>query len=362
MTRKILSTHRLKSGTFNTFEFNLAKQGEFHVFCPFQSVPTTSEDLYGADLIVCALRGAKEFLSDNKGTPVIVVDPYPDPSISRDLVSVVKRPEVKACLRKWGFRDPASYYRVSPYYDSVSDLASFGASPDPFPVFTDEPTGNVVRKIRTLLPPCPLMDATFDVPSWEDREFEVCAPTIDDLAYWAEVYLDKVGALQGRFKVAPSPYTTYHADDIKRVYPNTRGTMTSEFKVDETFFWGFFNEVRDLCRRSKVVISNPHFLYLDFLALVNGCVLVKPECSNVLGYCDIYSSRNPSVLHCSHMYDNLVEYVEEALRRPPLPEDVKACQETLVWNNWTADFQNLCEDILCGRERLGDIRKVTPLV
>ena len=298
MTRKIISTRRLKSGTCNTFEFELAKCGEFHRFCPFKSLEVNCEDPRRADLIICSLTGAKEFLADNKGTPVIIVDSYPDPSISQDLVDIVRRPEVKVCLRKWGFRDPASYYRGSSYYDSVADLASSGMVPDPFPVFTDEPVGNVVRKIRTLLPPSQLLQSTYDVPSWEDRDLE-----------W-------VGQV----------------------------------------------EARSVFERSKVVISTRHFPSTDFLALASGCVLIKPESSNVRGYCDIYSAQNRHVLHCSHTFDKLGDYVQEALCRPPSQEDVKSYQEMQLASKWEGEFNRLCMDILHGKERLGDITKVTPLI
>ena len=80
------------------------------------------------------------------------------------------------------------------------------------------------------------------------------------------------------------------------------------------------------------------------------------------GYCDIYSAQNRHVLHCSHTFDKLGDYVREALCRPPSQEDVKSYQEMQLASRWEGEFNRLCTDILHGKERLGDIAKVTPLV
>ena len=361
MTRKIISTRRLKSGTFNSPDIEIDKRGEFHEFCPFKGFDSRREDAQDADLIVCSLRGASDLLADNKGTPVVLVDSFPDPSITQSLVDVVRRPEVKVCLRKWGFRDPASYYRGSSYYENVSALAAVGLSPDPFPVFTDEPIGNVVRKIKTLLPPSPLLDATYGVPRWESREFDICFPLVGDSDYWVERYIEEMNSLSSRFATYVLS-TSIHSNDIKRVYPDTRGTFDNTFKMSRDYCWEYFHDVNRRFQASKVVVSTQHFLYTDFLALANGCVLVKPESSNVSGSCDIFFPGNPHVLYCDHMFTGLPAYVQEALRREPSPEAVRSYQEMCLVSRWDHSFYRLCTDIVRGRERFGDITKVTPLV
>ena len=110
---------------------------------------------------------------------------------------------------------------------------------------------------------------------------------------------------------------------------------------------------------SKVVVSpwgwSPWCLR-DIEALACGCIVVKPECSNMLIYPDIYNPANQLMIWCDlfynhlpnqlhYIYENLDEMQERADRGRKFVVDALYPKDK-VYEYWTRDIREMLETCL----------------
>ena len=299
-----------------------------------------------ADVLVYAYgssRPLEEF--EARGTPVVVVDEGNSPSVSPDLVDLLSRPEVRACFRRYGFRDTASYFRNVDYYEEAYRIADvYDSPPDHFPVYVDDPIGNAVRKIQVCLP------------------------------IGGDVLPEFVGNLQGC-----TASLAERARDVLVVEgeSNPRTELLSRLwgglPVDDKL-WFVVDDVGspemasivDLMRGSRIFLSDGFFSVYDFYAVSCGCVVIKPECSNVVASIDIFDPLKSYIRYCDIGFKDLFPVVSEVLR------DIESHRESNLditrlfsaadAHSWGFHLRKTCQDVLDGRSRLGDVSSPLPLV
>lgn len=218
----------------------------------------------------------------------------------------------------------------------MREAAKVGQPPDPFPVFSDERIGNVVRKLRFLIPPSSFVDRLDAVDSTQRVKFyDVCVVDIGSTTDLKRS-LSRVVGPEGPLKIRSITSSPFYQP-------------SSEFYL-HTF------------RAADVVVASESFSRVDFVALAAGCLLIKPECSNVLDYCDTYSIRNPNLIYCDPCYRDIEACLNEAFTRKACPKFIDECRAKVEESDWARKFQRLLVDVLDGKERLGSFTKVTPLV
>ena len=303
-----------------------------------------------ADVIIYAYGTHPPFDTlDNRGTPVIVIDESNSPSISVDLLHLLQRPEVRLCFRKYGFRDVQAYFRCDDYYTEVYHQASkYASPPDHFPLHDDDPLGNAIRKIRVSFPACtslPVGDASLTfIERGTDMLFveESANPQVEEVRnMWADFI--------------PTLPTRGHYDSG---FYRPRKEWISEFSS--------YEELLPLFADTIVFISGGLPSPLDLCAVLSGCIVIKPECSNVysaqdiydpikgcIQYCDVTLTELPSIV--SYIFDNLDEY-EERTRNSLELFDMDAAEEA-----WESEFRGACVSVAEGGCRLGDVVSALPL-
>jgi hypothetical protein len=306
MKNKVVSVRSPRSGT-SSRNIELGFFGHLAGLSLFELESfIRAENPLTADILVCSVAGAPEALSENRGTPVIIVDESDAPAISSQLLSLLRHPEVKVCLRKYGYRDTASYFRGSDYYERASERGRIqDLPPDHFPVYDDDPVGNAIRKIQVKLPTLDLDD---------------CQTPTDRLALSAR------------------PQDVVYLSELS-------GDVTESF------------------RNTRVVVSTTTFSELDFLAVLHGCVLVKPECSNVYSLVDIYDPMKRYTQFCDIALKDLTAVVDYVLQN--IEEyGVDSLSLFTCWTTerWKAQLRKTCKSVRLGKSRLGDTVCVTPMV
>lgn len=289
-----------------------------------------------ADVIVYSFGSSPPFHElDNRGTPVIVVDEGDSPGISTELFRLLRRPEVRLCFRKYGFRDPQAYFRCGEYYEEVHRRAArYDTAPDHFSIHDDDPLGNIVRKIRVSLPVCDELPDMSDLPSFGDRGI--------DVLFIESCESDQINALRDQWEGLPGGAKRW----VKGFPPQKN----------------FMSWLGD----SKIFVSGGLPSPLDFCAFLSGCVVIKPECSNVYSLPDIYDPTKLCVWHCdatfeelpaiiSYVLDNLSECEERVRESRSLLLD--GCEEV----SWASEFREICVRVARGDSRLGDVISALPL-
>lgn len=118
-------------------------------------------------------------------------------------------------------------------------------------------------------------------------------------------------------------------------------------------------EYVDHLLESKVVISpwgwSP-WCIRDFEALACGCVVIKPECSNLLVYPDIYDPKKQFMVWCDLMYEHLpdqlsyiYQHLDEMQQRVNLGRQCvldAMYPMAKVYANWTKDIRDILERCL----------------
>jgi hypothetical protein len=263
--------------------------------------------------------------------PVVLVDESDSPCISSQLLRDVSRPEVRLCLRKYGFRDTASYFRCDNYYEEVyHQLSAHDSPPDHFPVHDDDPVGDVIRKIRVCVPViCEKIPE--EAPALVDRRIDVLfVENCDD---------ERTECLRRRWISLPG----------------LRKAWVREGEYD-------LSELLDIFRDTRVFVSSNTFSRYDFYAAASGCVVIKPECSNVRSLVDIFDPSKLCVWYCDANFKELPSMMSYVLKHL----DVWCCEGPSLFNNtverWASSFQEACRDVVSERYPVGDVCNPLPLV
>lgn len=311
-----------------------------------------------ADVVIYAYGSQPSFDElDNRGTPVIVVDEGHSPSISADLLSLLQRPEVRLCFRHYGFRDAQAYFRRDNYYTDVFRQASdLAAPPDHFPIHDDDPLGNAIRKVRVSLPVCASLSTRDASCPFHTREIDVLfveEPNNPQVEVLRSMWGDLIPTL-------PTG-TAFRSDGPNRSHVGfyrPHKQWVSEFSG--------YEELLSLFADTIVFVSSGLPSPLDLCAVLSGCIVIKPECSNVysaqdiydstkgcVNYCDVTLTELPAILSC--IFDNLDSY-EERIKENLTLFDVDA-EEGL----WASEFRSACVSVAEGSYRLGDVISALPL-
>jgi hypothetical protein len=302
-----------------------------------------------ADVLLYAY-GSRRSLEDYgaRGTPVIVIDEGNSPCISPDLLALLQRPEVRLCFRRYGFRDTASYFRAEDYYEEAHRFSvAYDSPPDHFPVCVDDPMGNAVRKIQVRLPVIGNVGS-----EWPNGWSKFTVDTMPDISTVSQRRNDILFIEEGN-----SPRTKLLRDLWEDLPAKIKYWTTSDDSLED---------VIKLMQESKIFLSAGLFSSYDFYAISCGCVVVKPECSNVFASIDIFDPLKSYIRYCDIGFKDLFPVVSAVLG------DIGAHREgnsyivslfnAVTSRSWGSHLRKMCQDMLCGRSRLGDVSSSLPLV
>ena len=280
-----------------------------------------------------------------RGTPVIVIDEGSSPSISPELLDLLRRPEVRVCFRRYGFRDTASYFRASNYYEEAYRVAdTYDSPPDHFPVRTNDPLGNAIRKIQVCLP------------------------------LGGDVVPEFVGNLRGGISALSSrPLDVLFVEGPHNPRVDTLSHLWGDLPVGEKLWFTAdeaaaydIADIIGLMRDSRVFISDGSFSIYDFYAVSCGCAVIKPECSNVTASIDIFDPLKSYIRYCDIGFKDLFPVISAVLgnirEHRESNSDITALFSAAGVHSWGFHLRKTCQDVLGGRSRLGDVSSSLPLV
>ena len=300
-----------------------------------------------ADIFIYAYGSQQELDEfNNRGTPVIVVDEGNSPCISPELLALLNRPEVRLCFRKYGFRDPAAYFRGGDYYrDAYAAAVTHDTPPEHFPIYDDDPMGNAIRKIQVCFPvvgdvaPFYLGGLGRDVSPLESRDTDVLFVNMPEDP--------RTEGLERIWEDVPGDHKVWL--DYKDIYPlHIEAAIVAQM------------------RAARIFISTGLFTRYDFYAVLCGCVVVKPECSNVRSHIDIFDPLKSYIQYCDVGFKDLLpilSYILGDIGEYQTPTaDIMELFGSSPTHDWAAHLRRMCQDILNGRSRLGDVKDPLPLV
>lgn len=324
---------------------------------PCPHIPDHETPIHRDDWLV--IKQTHRGLLDYHDTPMICDNSmdyaYLDPAI-RDLLS---HPQLRYYLTGVMFRDPRIYERRSwggEYYGQVykrRELYRMGPDirPDrePLPVEVQAKIRPINRPVTQPFPDMvyeyiaqrirPLKDRPIDLffsgRTMYNSNKEYCFPTA------MRQHLAKIwDKLPGQTK-------------LFRDYHNFAGTKKFGKPV-ESFKYPF--DYVDRLLEAKVVVSpwgwSP-WCIRDLEALACGCVVIKPECSGMLIYPDIYDPSKQFMIWCDLMYEHLpgqLEYVYRHLdeMQERVDRGRKFVVESMypvdkIYASWTSDIRDILE-------------------
>ena len=294
---------------------------------------------------------------DYYGAPVILFDSYDVTWLSPPIVKEAAKPEVKAYVRSNTFRDPISYYRNTwrgTYYGHVLKSSFAHLPPNPVPRNTDDYLEAAIKKIVLLAPVIPSLPSDA-LEMIEDAYLPIHSRSIDFL-------VNTWNANQTQLSILEKDST--HITDF---------TTDSLFDKDKARGIEYLTYLAGLCD-TKVFISPwgaSAWSRADMEALLCGCILIKPECSNTKTLPDIYSPSKGWIQFCAPDFSDLhhvAEYVasnyldfayaaEEAQKF--LLSYFKGAGKPSVF---AEDIYSLCKHVIAGTEgQFKDITKKIPL-
>jgi hypothetical protein len=310
------------------------------------------------------IRQTHRGLLDYQDTPMICDSSMDYAYLDPAMRELLHHPQLRYYLTGVQFRDPQIYQRGSwggEYHGQVYKRRElYNAGPDPR-IEREPLPAEVQAKIRPISRPAtpPFPDAVYEYIAQKIRPLaerpvdlffsgrtmytarrERCYPTA-----MRQQLLSLWGKLPGKVKV----FRDYH---------NYAGTKKFGRPIkDATFKYPF--EYVDRLLESKVVISpwgwSP-WCIRDLEALACGCVVIKPECSGMLIYPDIYDPTEQYMVWCDLMYDYLpqqLEYIYRHLDEMQVRAD-RGRQFVLdamypvdkVYARWTKEIRQLLERCL----------------
>ena len=299
-------------------------------------------------------------LFDYQDTPLICdssIDyAYLDPPM-RDLIS---HPQVRAYLTGVALRHPVMQQRRSwggEYYGMVyKERELYDAGPD-VRLERDSLPREVQAKLKSISRP--------PTPPFSDRVFEHIDARVKPLnkrnidiffsgrtTYWprslrshptaARHHLEAIWpSLPGKVKV----FKSYH--DFKGTKKNGKAVKVFQYPY----------EYVDALMDTKIVISpwgwSP-WCVRDLEALACGCIVIKPECSNMVIYPDIYDPKKQLMVWADLMYEGLGDQVDYCLNHlSGMQERVDRGRKFVLdalWPNekihamWTSQLRDILEN------------------
>jgi hypothetical protein len=297
---------------------------------------------------------------DYYGAPVILFDSYDTTWLAPPIIEEAAKPEVKAYVRSNTFRDPVSYYRQTwqgSYSGHVLKSAIGSLPPNPLPLRTDDYLEATIKKIVLLAPVIPFMppgvldfvqEASLPIPS---RSTDFLTNTLGVNKQQLSLLRCKGGSLADCTTDA-----LFHEDGIGK-YAGME----------------YLRYLAALCE-TKVFVSpwgRSAWSRADIEALLCGCMIVKPECSNTKTQPDIYSLHTGWLQYCSpdlsdlnivahYVLENYLEFAYAAEEGQSFLIDYYTTQATQ--SSVAEKLFSLCKHILAGTEStFKDITTKIPL-
>ena len=280
-------------------------------------------------------------------TPVILFDSYAATHLALPIAREAAKPEVKAYLRSNSFREEETYFRQAQggsYYNHVLSSSMNRLAPDAVPRIPKDFVRAAIDKIIVRNPVLPFMN---------ERHLEF----LDGQSPLEDRYLDVIfndrDVMDQQVKLL----------DGQRGGLNTM-TMSDLFSdeiPDQPHYGLHYLLYLATISNAKVLVSpwGPGgFSKIDFEALLCGTIVVKPECSNVRTWIDIYDPLHGYVQYCSpclgdlrdvilHIINNLSNYAALSQRGKKLIQQYyNSPNEGII--SWLKDFRAICENVLSG--------------
>jgi len=309
--------------------------------------------------ISCIHRGLLEF----QDTPLICDSSLDYATIDHQVLGLLSNPQVKKYMTGVGFRNNVSQERRSwggEYYGMVLyelELNNRGTDQrpdrDPFPSYVQEKLCKINR------PP---------TPPFSDRVADYIQQNMKPLK-------DRPIDCFFSGRIAYAPYSIQHLNHPTRIRVKLEDTWDK--LPGNNFFSGYGDfrgtkyfgkpvtsfkypyEYVDALLNSKVVISpwgwSP-WCVRDFEALLCGCIVIKPECSNLLTWPDIYNPKNQLMVWTDIGFENLPTQVQYCLDNLSEMQErtnhgIKFMRDAMypldkLFDSWTGDLRQHLEDAL----------------
>ncbi len=297
---------------------------------------------------------------DYYGAPVILFDSYDVTWIAPPIAEEAAKPEVKAYVRCNTFRDPVSYYRQTwkgTYSGHVLKSAIGSLPPNPAPLRTDDYLEAAIKKIMLLAPAIPCMPSGV-LDFVQESTTPIFSRTNDFLVNTLNIN-DQHFSLLEKHSSSVTDFTTNSLFNGKRM---------SRYAGMEYLFY-----LSNLCD-TKVYVSpwgQSAWSRSDIEALLCGCIIIKPDCSNTKVQPDIYCPRKGWVQYCSpdfsdldrvanYVLNNYLDFAYAAEEAQSFLIDYYEKEATL--SSVASKFHSLCNHVLSGTESVfKDITTKIPL-
>ena len=292
----------------------------------------------------------------NFDTPVILFDSYDITHWSFPIAQEAAKPEVKAYLRSSSFRDPVTYLRQAQggsYYNHVLSSSLNALAPDVTLRLSSDVIGEALKKIIVMNPVLPFLNKRY-------LEFINGQPPSEER--YLDVLLNTWDVVDAQTKLLDRQKFGLNIKSFRDLYPSD--THNSPRRGLHYLLY------LSCLSNSKVLVSpwgRSGFSKIDYEALLCGTIVVKPECSNINTWLDIYDPLNGYMQYCSpdlsdlrdtvlYILSNLSEYTGVTVEGKNLMHQYYGSPEQAV-DDWIIRFRKICERILSGDSRkLGDMK------
>jgi hypothetical protein len=300
-------------------------------------------------------------LMDYQDVPVICDSSLDYASIDHQLLTVIKHPQLRKFLPGVSFRNNVTQQRRSwggEYYGIVAqELETYGRGTDPRPDrerFPSYVQGKIAKVNRPPTPPMSDRVAEYiqqNMKPLKDREIDCF--------------------FSGRVHYAPFSYNSINHPTrmrmhLEHVWPKLPGNNFflgygdfhgTRYKGKPIASFKYPYEYVDALLNSKIIVSpwgwSP-WCVRDFEALLCGCIVIKPECSNLLTWPDIYNPKNQLMVWTDVWFKNLSDQINYCLNNLDEMQDRAnygadfmrdACYPLdKVYESWTSDLRQHLED------------------
>ena len=280
-------------------------------------------------------------------TPVILFDSYDVTHLALPIVKEVAKPEVKAYLRSNSFREEETYFRQAQggsYYNHVLSSSMNNLAPDVMPRIPEDFVRAAIDKIIVRNPVLPFMTT-------HHLEFLENQPSLQDR--YLDVLFNDMGVMDQQVKLLDGQRGGLNTATMSDLFPDEI--------PDQPHHGLHYLLYLATISNAKVLVSPwgpAGFSKIDFEALLCGTIVVKPECSNVRTWIDVYDPLHGYVQYCSpclrdlrdtmlYIINNLDHYVALTERGKKFIRQYYGSPNEGI-ASWLRDFRVICNNVLVG--------------
>jgi hypothetical protein len=345
-------------------ENNIELQSDVNLPCDVLLVPNTHYPNREALSRVNTSNMNAEYrgLMDYTSVPVICDSSSDFGFLTPNVFSTLSLPNVRYYMHGVSFRDPIVHrrrYLNEEYYNHVYRQRDvYNISPDERLSRPEIPTEIQEKIVPLIRPPMePFSDDVFKyiaqkIKPLKDRSLDISFA--GRVSYHFRRHLsvptEQRRRLKNMWNSLPGKNKLFFC------YDDPSGTRYNGKQIKN---FSFPYEYVDLLLDTKIVISPWGFsawCIRDFEALACGCILVKPECSNMLTYPDIYNPANNLLIWCDIKFDRLAEQLNYCYKNlDKMQERADRGRQFILdafypndklFSNWTKHIRKLLENCL----------------